>query len=271
MDGDDVHVSIEYVSSSGAVLSVEHKAALETSLVILRDTQKAHRVKFWGKVVTTHNDYFVAESLGKDELAERKSFYSRDCVGWVQLPEVDSILKEVCSSIRGRFTGDPSFEHRLPAAPTADGTEGEELIVTEEKRLAALVVRINQAVSIVPRGAFIKTPTGVVEPNRNFGGLSVSAAAKLSSYFHFREAINLKKKSLLQREHLEKSIDFLDPIDEDIPKESWSLQFEKGSGLVTLRSLLWPGFTFYHVPNTSRFGYVYFGIGESNYDLGFMF
>lgn len=51
---------------------------------------------------------------------------------------------------------------------------------------------------------------------------------------------------------------------------SWSLQFERGSGLVTLRSLLWPGYVFYHVPGTRSFGSVYFGSGEMNVDLPFM-
>lgn len=50
----------------------------------------------------------------------------------------------------------------------------------------------------------------------------------------------------------------------------WSLQFERGSGLVTLRSLWWNGFVFFHVPGTRRFGHVYVGIGEKNLDLPFM-
>ena len=51
---------------------------------------------------------------------------------------------------------------------------------------------------------------------------------------------------------------------------SWSLQFERGSGLVTLRSLLWPGCVSYHIPGCRKFGSVYFGTGEKNMDLPFM-
>ena len=51
---------------------------------------------------------------------------------------------------------------------------------------------------------------------------------------------------------------------------SWSLQFERGSGLVVLKSLLWQGYTFYHVPGTTMFGSVYVGTGEKNLDLPFM-
>ena len=51
---------------------------------------------------------------------------------------------------------------------------------------------------------------------------------------------------------------------------SWSLQFERGSGLVSLRSLLWQGYTFYHIPGTNKYGSIYLGTGEKNMDLPFM-
>jgi len=62
----------------------------------------------------------------------------------------------------------------------------------------------------------------------------------------------------------------MDTIDEDIPKGCWSIIKDKVTGVITLRSLLWPGFYAYHVAATSNFGYCYFGYGEKNVDLGFM-
>jgi radial spoke head protein 9 len=50
----------------------------------------------------------------------------------------------------------------------------------------------------------------------------------------------------------------------------WSVQYERGSGLVQIRSLKWLGMAFFHVPETNRFGSLYFGIGEQNKDLPFM-
>lgn len=49
-------------------------------------------------------------------------------------------------------------------------------------------------------------------------GLSVSESAKLCSYMHFRDPINLEEKSLLQKANLDKAIDFMDTLEEDIPK-----------------------------------------------------
>ena len=51
-----------------------------------------------------------------------------------------------------------------------------------------------------------------------FIGLSISEAAKIGNYFHYRPAEQLENKSLLQKAELDKSIDFLDGIDADIPQ-----------------------------------------------------
>ncbi|XP_072912181.1 radial spoke head protein 9 homolog isoform X3 [Hemitrygon akajei] len=50
----------------------------------------------------------------------------------------------------------------------------------------------------------------------------------------------------------------------------WTLQYERGNKLVILQNLLWPGFTFFHVPETTQFGYLYMGLGEKNMDFPFM-
>lgn len=68
---------------------------------------------------------------------------------------------------------------------------------------------------------------------------------------------------------MDKSVHFLDTIDEDIPK-GWSVQYERGSGLVQIRSLKWIGMAFFHIPETNRYGSLYCGIGEENKDLPFM-
>jgi radial spoke head protein 9 len=201
--------------------------------------------------------------------------YSKDCVHWGLLTPPTNETLQKAKLMLGRFTGDPAYEceHREITKVTANDTETEMEIVTtmkEEDRLAAVIVNIDQDVRIVPRGAFAKSPTGQVYRNRSFEGLSVAEAAKLFNYLHMRKPQSLFEKTLLQRANLDKSIDFMDSIEDDLPKGSWSVQFERGSGLVTLRSLLWLGYTFYNVPNTSYYGSVYVGTGERNIDLPFM-
>nr|CAB3265811.1 RSP9 uncharacterized protein LOC100179789 [Phallusia mammillata] len=275
MNAEGLHLSINYASGSGVILSPEQKAALETSLVILKTNYKFQKVLLWGKVQGIKDDYFIAQGTGKDELNDQKSLYSLNCVDWHLLPPASEAMKEKAAVVRGRLMGDPSYEYEhTDVRRVKDGEEYTEEEVTiqikEEDRVAAIVSTINEEASIVPRGAFIKTPLGEVHTNRSFEGLTVTESGKLASYMHFREAQNLNSKSIKEKADLDPSIDFLDNIEDDIPKGSWSLQFERGSGLVCIRSLQWVGLTFYHVPNTTKFGCIYVGTGEKNFDIPFM-
>ncbi|KAK2152256.1 hypothetical protein LSH36_334g04014 [Paralvinella palmiformis] len=275
MDARDLHLNIDYVGTAGIILSPEQKAALQTSLTILQSNQKFSRVYFWGKILGVKDDYYIAQGVGSDEFSERKILYSKDCIRWGLLPPATDEMREKAKLAKGRFTGDPSFEFEHTEIKKIgegdDATEEEETItIKEEDRLAAVISEIDSDVRIVPRRSYIKTPTGQGFVNRSFEGLSVSEAAKLCNYMHFRNPKQLQEKSLLQRANLDKAIDFMDPVDEDIPKGSWSLQFERGSGLVLLRSVLWLGYVFYHVPGTRHYGSIYVGTGEKNMDLPFM-
>ncbi|NWX33266.1 RSPH9 protein, partial [Notiomystis cincta] len=199
---------------------------------------------------------------------------SLNCLDWSLLTPATTEMLALAEQVKGRFQGDPSFEYSLAeinaeaAAKLIEG--GKEPMIKEEARLTATIEQIDRAVGIVPRGAFVKTPLGSVHENRHFEGLSLVEAKKLSSYFHFTKPVNLKNKTLLEKADLDPSIDFLDSLEHDIPRGSWSIQVEKGGSVVVLRSLLWLGLTFYHVPMTKQFGYVYFGTGEKNLDLPFM-
>jgi len=275
MDSDNLHLTIDYVASSGVVLSVEQKSALQSSLVILKNQQKFKCIQFWGKLLGARNDYFIVQGVGKDELRDRKNLYSLDCIKWGLMPSLNDETRRKCALIKGRFTGDPSHEYEHSEKKNDEEAdkeeEGDVIMVKEEDRLAVVVDNICQDVAIVPRGAYLRTSLGEVQKNRMFDGLSVSEATRLSSYYHFREPILLHLKSLLEQADLDQALDFLDPINTDIPEGgSWSVQCERGGGLIILRSLHWLGFTFYHVPGNSSYGHVYVGTGEKNLDLPFM-
>ncbi|XP_077972759.1 radial spoke head protein 9 homolog [Styela clava] len=275
MDAEGLHLSMNYISSSGIVLSAEQKAALETSMVILRTNYKFHKVWFWGKILGIKDDYFIAQGAGRNELSNRKTLYSLNCVEWHLLPPASETAMTNSKIIHGRFQGDPSYEYEhTEVKRVGDGEDFTEEEVTihlkEEDRLAAVISSIDEDAAIVPRGAFVRTPLGEVHTNRSFEGLSVTEAGKLSSYMHFREGQYHTKKTIKEKADLDPSIDFLDCIEEDIPRGSWSLKFERGSGLVCLRSLMWLGQTFYHVPDSRKYGRVYVGTGEKNLDIPFM-
>ncbi|XP_054474932.1 radial spoke head protein 9 homolog [Anoplopoma fimbria] len=270
MDSSSLCYSLELVAGSGCTLSVEQRAALQTSLVLLKKNYKFHRVLFWGKILGLKDDYFIAQGRGEDEMQDKKNLYSFNCMDWFLLPPAtDSLVEDVSKAAKSRFIGDPSFvyEHGERDAAAEDEVVTK---VNEESRLAVAVHQIDEEVSVVPRGAFIKNPHGLVQINRSFGGLSHSEAKKLDNFLHFRKAKNLKKKTVLEMGDLNPAIDFLDVLSDDIPKGSWSLQLECASNVCVLRSLLWLGLTFYNVPMTPQHGYIYIGHGTKNLDLPFM-
>ncbi|CAJ1077151.1 LOW QUALITY PROTEIN: radial spoke head protein 9 homolog [Xyrichtys novacula] len=274
MESNSLFYSLEFVAGSGDTLNIEQRTALQTSFVIMKKNYKFNRVLFWGKIRCLNGDYFIAQGRGEDEMKDKMNLYSFNCMDWFLLPPAtDSMMEEVSRAAGGFFTGDPSFvyEH-VEIRQRADGDEEEEVVtkVKEESRLAVTVHQIDEEVSVVPRGAFVRSLHGLVQVNRSFGGLSHSEAAKLDNFLHFRKPKNLKKKSIMEFGDLTPALDFMDVLSDDVPKGSWSLQFESAGTTCVLRSLLWLGLTFYHVPMTPQHGYVYIGDGTKNLNLPFM-
>ncbi|NWV85376.1 RSPH9 protein, partial [Dasyornis broadbenti] len=274
MEAQSLPAALALVAGGGSGLSPEKQAALAVSLPLLQRDYRFERVWFWGCIQGVRGAYYIAQGLGPDRAAPRSRLYSLNCLDWSLLTPATEEMLALVEQLKGRFQGDPSFVYELgeinaeAAARLIEG--GKEPVIKEEARLIATIEQIDREVGIVPRGAFVKTPVGSVHENRHFEGLSLVEAKKLSSYFHFTKPVNLKNKTLLEKADLDPSTDFLDSLEHDMPRGSWSIQLEKGGTVVVLRSLLWLGLTFYHVPMTKQFGYVYFGTGEKNLDLPFM-
>ena len=75
MDAGCLANDLELLGSSGVILSVEQRAQLQSSLVILQDKCKFQRVQLWGVVHGITADYYVAVGVGRDELKDRKYLY----------------------------------------------------------------------------------------------------------------------------------------------------------------------------------------------------
>lgn len=274
MDSESLFFSLELVAGSGNTLSLEQRAALQTSLVILKKNYKFQRVLFWGKILGLNQDYFIAQGRGEDELKDRKYLYSFNCMDWFLLPPATvSMTSEVSKAAKGRFIGDPSFVYeRVEISSKSEDGAGENNLnkVKEETRLSVTIHQIDEEVSVVPRGAFIRNHHGLIHVNRSFSGLSESEARKLDNFFHFSEPKNPNRRSILQNGELTPKMDFMDVLIDDVPKGSWSLQFECARRVCVIRSLLWLGLTFYHLPMTPQHGYIYIGDGTKNMELPLM-
>ncbi|CAN2387493.1 cilium movement involved in cell motility [Pristimantis euphronides] len=272
MDVETLSSALELLSGHGP--SPEQKAAVRCALLLLRRDMRLSRAYFWGKILGVRGDYYIAQGTeGEEQLTGRRSFYSLNCLDWCLLPPAtDDVIREA-EHIKGRFIGDPSHEYQQTLRrKVGEGPAEEEVThhITEETRLVATIALIDREAAVSPRGALIRNTAGEVTTNHSFRGLTVSEARKLSSFSHFTPTPVPKKKSLLEKADLDPAIDFLNSLEHDVPKGCWSLQLEQGSSVVILRSLLWLGMTFFHVPLTPQHGYVYIGNGERNNDLPFM-
>ena len=75
VEASGLHLNIDYVGSSGVILSPEQKAALQTSLVILQSENKFKKVYFWGRILGIKDDYYIAQGCETDEMVGRRTFY----------------------------------------------------------------------------------------------------------------------------------------------------------------------------------------------------
>lgn len=75
MDGEELLEVIEFLGNNGTVLSLEKKACLQTSLVLVAKDYKFKRVKFWGIIKGINQDYFIIHGIKKDEIRDRTALY----------------------------------------------------------------------------------------------------------------------------------------------------------------------------------------------------
>ncbi|XP_021115412.1 radial spoke head protein 9 homolog isoform X2 [Heterocephalus glaber] len=218
MDAESLLLSLELAAGSGLGLSPDRRAALLTSLQLVKRDYRYDRVLFWGRILGIVADYYIAQGLSEDQLAPRKTLYSLNCIEWSLLPPATEERATQMAMVKGRFMGDPSHEYEHTEFQKMTAEDDVVVQVKEETRLVSVIDQIDKAVAIIPRGALFKTPFGPVHVNRTFEGLPLSEARKLSSYFHFREPVGLKNKTLLEKADLDPSLDFLDSLEHDIPK-----------------------------------------------------
>jgi radial spoke head protein 9 len=75
IDSNKLLLDVEQLAFSGIVLSVEQRAALQTSLSIAKEQYKFNRIYFWGKIIGTKEDYYVACGVGNSEINQRTFLY----------------------------------------------------------------------------------------------------------------------------------------------------------------------------------------------------
>jgi radial spoke head protein 9 len=75
IDANRLLLDIEHLAYAGIILSVEQRASLQTSLSIAREQYKFNRIYFWGKILGSKEDYYIAVGVGKNEIKQRTFLY----------------------------------------------------------------------------------------------------------------------------------------------------------------------------------------------------
>jgi radial spoke head protein 9 len=241
-------------------------------------------IMFWGKINGTVKDYFIAVGLnfiGENNFCS-KSFYwcSSTNFNFATMPSISKKLAESLDWFNGLFTGE--HDKILLESGAGEGQEtyvfeNDTLVVTnkgknitELDRLAHVVNEIEKQCHLVPEGSVKLTPLHEVRRNEAFTGLSKEDAINLSKYCHFRKVQFKDKVDQMERGDSVFRYDFLDVIDDDPIKGSWTLHLDTTESVANIRNLLWPGFYSYHKIGTTLYGSFYCGDGRKNNDLPFM-
>lgn len=272
----DLDFGVKACSSTGHVLNCQELVGIQAGLAVLKSTQKYGSIYFWGKIFGETADYYIAYGLEDSEFEfPSKSFFYSEGSSFEFKP-LQLLTEEVADKIlelalEKPFTGKP--DSPLVDAPPAE--EGEEAtneagVLTEADRLAQVVMEIDFDSAVVPKGAYALNEAHIVVPSVNFTGLGASEASVLESYVHFRSPTSIASLRALARDDVHFYGNFLDPLAEDLPKGCWAVRQDPSAGLVTIRSLSWPGYTAFHAPQTSRFGGAYFGYAQKCKDLPFL-
>ena len=142
--------------------------------------------------------------------------------------------------------------------------------LTEVDRLTAVVLAIENDCQLCPAGAFRMTPEHQLKRNEAFSGLKGQEALKKGNYMHFRNVQSEAKKRLLETPEAPFVNNFLENISRDKPQGCWSLQQDERHQSVTIRSLSWPGYQFFHKIASNKFGGMYIGDGLKNAEVHFI-
>jgi len=277
----DLEQGAKAVACGGNVLNCQELTGLQAGLTMLKTREKLAGVYLWGKILGTAADYYVAYGL-KDpefEFPCKVFFYAVEDFEFKPLPypsqEKVQQLQEL--ALEKPFTGKPDSILQKAQDQTAEGDgDGEQdggansAKAVELDRLGQVVVDIDFDTAVVPRSAHRLNEAHTVAPSADFKGLSLSEAAMLAKYVHFRPPASIAALRALARTDAEFYANFLDPLEGDLPKGCWAIRQDPSATLVTLRSLSWQGYVAYHVPETTKFGGFYCGYAQKSRDLPFL-
>jgi len=271
----DLDLGLKHCSSNGQTLSCAEVCGVTAGLQRLQQAECWAELFFWGKIIGREKDYFIAYGIrgGEFSTPQKHFYWASDSFEFQAFDVVSDQDLAVIQTVSGRLSGNPKKDLTLAEGEEpGEPAEGEEQkpSVFESKRLADLVQRIDQDTACVPQGSYVLDQNHELIANPGFQGLSWDEARDLHCYQHLRVGQDLASVRAVARDDPEFQGGCLDSLGMDLPKQCWVTRTDPGQQAVALRSLLWPGYTAFHIPKTGSFGGVYIGTGEKCVDLPFL-
>jgi radial spoke head protein 9 len=277
----DIESGLKAVGSGGSVLNCQELTGIQAGLTLLKTKEKLTEIFFWGKIFGQKADYYVAYGLTDTEFEfpAKQFYFAGEDFDFKALQRLTEDIGELVTELDSEkpFTGDPTASLK---AGFEEGQEGDEAqaaaggdapkSLTEADRLAWVVQEIDFDTAVVPKGAHDLNEAHVVVRSGSFKGLGLTEATGLGKYVHFRSPSSVSSLRSLARTDAQFYANFLDSLEDDLPKGCWAVRQDPSAALVTLRSLSWPGYVAYHVPGTTAFGGLYFGYAQKCRDLAFL-
>jgi radial spoke head protein 9 len=265
----------QFMSHSGFSLTELEAGLIENSLIILQSQNKFRDISFLARIDTsTTHRYYIAFGYQRSIFKDRKYFYSLNAHQWMLLPDPKPKLFQLVSQMKTPLSGDPMNVESVCKNPIFIPDRDEvfktcprsQKDVKEEDRLACIVHMIMNESAIHPRGILYRQVTGHVTYNPCFKGLNHLQASEKINFQLFRYPLNNRNYNVTKREDYNYQTDFFDTIDDLIPTTCFSFAINDRD-VCLIRSLLWPGMTFFHKINSPFQGFFYFGNGLKNLDI----
>jgi radial spoke head protein 9 len=192
---------IDRMAFSGNTLNPKERAILSVAITKKQSDQSdLSSVQFWGKISGTTDSYLICVGLQeKFSGVPSKKFFYMTSNGKPVLADLSSpTAKQAAAAVKEAqkpFTGNPT---EVPE-DAEENEDSEEEAYSEKHRLAFVVSEIDNAVSIVPRGAFLVTPSHRVLKNPTYEGKSIQntfVLPKLCCYRTICIGCHISKKLL---------------------------------------------------------------------------
>ena len=266
----------------GRCLDLRESTTLTCGLGLIQQRDNLE-LSLWGKIYGVKTDYIIVRAINLDPELTREYYYSIDNGKTLhRLPLLDAWAKERAPLIEGYFTGKPNTRSRDPRIPLTedekealDAADDDDVEEEEEpepgaprqlleiERLAYRVQQIDENTCVVPKGAYVLDALTLdrVTTNTSFQGLNLNSVS-LNDFCYLRTPQKDETRRALARSSLEDRTDALDTLAEGNFRGLWGIVKSRDGDVVTLRSLLHPGYEFRHELGTQKYHGAYFGYAQ---------